>query len=99
MNYKEFESVLKWLNKEGVDINLNEDEIKQEYSFFIIENKAINFTDSSLQLNGVNKISFKEFIREFCVRTETDLWLYKGVTYNDREIDIVYKNYCKKQGF
>ena len=63
------------------------------------ELEAINFTDSSLQLNGVNKISFKEFIREFCVRTETDLWLYKGVTYNDREIDIVYKNYCKKQGF
>ena len=40
-----------------------------------------------------NKITFHEFTREFCVRTESDLWLYRGIRYNDLELDLVYKQY------
>ena len=54
----------------------------------------INYTRCSTQLKD-NEIEFSEFIREFCIKTETFKWLYKGVTYTDREIDQVYKNYLK----
>ena len=56
--------------------------------------QAMDYTRCSTQLKD-NEIEFSEFIREFCIKTETFKWLYKGVTYTDIEIDQVYKNYLK----
>ena len=44
MKYEDFKAVCKWLQTEQVSLDLNEDEIKQEYSLFKAENKAINYT-------------------------------------------------------
>jgi len=44
MKYEDFKAVCKWLQAEQVSLDLNEDEIKQEYSLFKAENKAINYT-------------------------------------------------------
>ena len=58
-----------------------------------------NALKEQLALYGVvkslkdNEITFHEFTREFCVRTDNDLWLYKGIKYNDLELDLVYKQY------
>jgi len=44
MKYEDFKAVCKWLQTEQVSLDLNEDEIKQEYSLFKDSNKAINYT-------------------------------------------------------
>ncbi len=47
------------------------------------------------QLLKCNKITFSEFVREFCVKTDGDLWFYNGIRYNDMELDLVYEQYNK----
>ena len=39
MKYEDFKAVCKWLQTEQVSLDLNEDEIKQEYSLFEDSNK------------------------------------------------------------
>lgn len=54
--------------------------------------EAINYSRCCETLKD-NEITFHEFTREFCIRAGSDLWLYKGIKYNDLELDLVYKQY------
>ena len=51
MKYEDFKAVCKWLQTEQVSLELNEDEIKQEYSLFKDSKKAINYTHCCEELN------------------------------------------------
>lgn len=52
MKYEDFKAVCKWLQTEQVSLDLNEDEIKQEYSLFEDSNKAINYTHCCETVKG-----------------------------------------------
>tara|TARA_R110002153_G_scaffold237007_1_gene391146 strand:+ start:301 stop:603 length:303 start_codon:yes stop_codon:yes gene_type:complete len=54
---------------------------------------AINYTHCCETLK-LNSITFQEFARSFCVKySDSDYWYYKGIRYNDLELDLVYKQY------
>ena len=42
MKYEDFKEVCEWLRDEQVSLDLNENEIKQEWSLFKAKNKALN---------------------------------------------------------
>ena len=57
---------------------------------------AINYTPCSKTLN-LNNITFFEFTRSFCIKdVNSDYWHYKGIRYNDLELDLVYNQYINE---
>jgi len=55
MKYENFKKVCEWLRDEEVCLDLNEDEIKQEWSFFIVENKALDIPVNGSLLEKIEK--------------------------------------------
>ena len=62
MKYEDFKAVCKWLQTEQVSLDLNEDEIKQEYSLFKSENK----------LEQAEQLALTDVVNSVYVVTERD---------------------------
>lgn len=73
----------------GGDLHIGKERTKRIKQ---VLDKAINYSQCCETLK-YNEITFHEFTREFCVRIDNHLWLYKGIKYNDLELDLVYKQY------
>ena len=90
MKYEDFKAVFKWLQTEQVSLDLNEDEIKQEYSLFEDTNKAINYThfceSDREQLKDEEIPKIDDWIKDLGYTQITFSFVYKnGGTYKDRE--------------